>query len=59
MSACQIDSVLFLRSSCSFLETTFLKVDEIFDICYTDNCNEIWTRGERLKQYLFEWMRQA
>lgn len=38
MSSCQIDSVLFLRSSCSFMETAFLKVDEIFDTCYTDNC---------------------
>lgn len=37
MSSCQIDSVLFLRSSCSFMETTFLKVDEILDTCYTDN----------------------
>lgn len=37
MFSCQIDSVLVLRSSCSFMETTFLKVDEIFDTCYTDN----------------------
>lgn len=37
MSACQVDSVLFLRYSCTFILTTFLKVDEIFDTCYTGN----------------------
>lgn len=37
MSACQIDSVLFLRYSCTFRLTTFLKVDDIFDIRYTSD----------------------
>lgn len=37
MSACQIDSVLFLRYSCAFILTTFLKVDEILDTYYTGN----------------------
>lgn len=37
MFACQIDSVLFLRYSCTFRLTTFLKVDDIFDVPYTSD----------------------